>query len=147
MRQGMTRMTQKKSNTKIYILALLLFVGGLGALVASGLSENSVYFLNVSEALAMPAEKLTAVRMFGQVDERDLSAHQGMPGVTFRLIDKEDPSQTLMVEYKGAVPDTFKPGVEVIVEGALDKSGGQFTASTLITKCPSKYEKQNRQEG
>ena len=140
-------MTAKKSNTKVYLLALLLFVGGLGALVASGLSENSVYFLNVSEALAMPSEKLGAMRMFGQVDERDLSTHQGMPGVTFRLIDKDDPSKTLMVEYKGAVPDTFKPGVEVIVEGALDKAGGQFTAATLITKCPSKYEKENRQEG
>ena len=46
--------------------------------------------------------------------------------------------------YSGAVPDTFKPGVEVIVEGGLDASGGVFNATTLMTKCPSKYQKQNR---
>jgi cytochrome c-type biogenesis protein CcmE len=45
------------------------------------------------------------------------------------------------VEYRGAVPDTFKPGAEVIVEGRFNKQSGVFSASTLITKCPSKYEK------
>ncbi len=137
-------MTQQKSNTKIYLMALVLFLGGLGALVASGLSENSVYFLNVSEALAMPSEKLGAVRMFGEVDERDLSKHASATGVTFRLLDKEDHSKSLMVAYTGAVPDTFKPGVEVIVEGSLDASTSTFSAVTLITKCPSKYEEGNR---
>ena len=42
-------MAQKK-NTFIYLAAALLFAGGLGWLVFSGLSENSVYFLNVAEA-------------------------------------------------------------------------------------------------
>lgn len=137
-------MTQQKSNTKIYCIALALFLGGLGALVASGLSDNSMYFLNVSEALAMPSEELGAIRMFGQVDERDLTPHAAAAGVTFRLMDKENPAQTLMVEYQGAVPDTFKPGVEVIVEGSLDSAKSTFTAATLITKCPSKYEEENR---
>jgi cytochrome c-type biogenesis protein CcmE len=30
------------------------------------------------------------------------------------------------------------------VEGAMDQSKGQFAAKTLMTKCPSKYQKQNR---
>ncbi len=45
------RMARKK-NTGIYIAALLLFLGGVGYLAYSGFSENSVYFLNVSEAKA-----------------------------------------------------------------------------------------------
>ena len=48
------------------------------------------------------------------------------------------------VSYRGAVPDTFKPGAEVIVEGGM--AGPQFAARTLMTKCPSKYQKENRKE-
>jgi cytochrome c-type biogenesis protein CcmE len=51
-----------------------------------------------------------------------------------------------MVDYSGAVPDTFKPGVEVIVEGGMQPEAGVFKASTLMTKCPSKYEKMREEE-
>ena len=44
----------KKKNTPMYLVALALFLGGLGYLLYSGLGENTAYFLNVSEALAMP---------------------------------------------------------------------------------------------
>jgi len=64
--------------------------------------------------------------------------------VIFQLIDKDNPGGTLRVSYRGAVPDAFKAGAEVIVEGGLDSVGKTFTATTLITKCPSKYQKQNR---
>ena len=136
----------RKKNTSMYIAALLLFLGGMGYLVYSGFSENSVYFLNVGEALAAPQEKLKAARLFGTVAEQDLTPAEQGPGVTFRLVDKEQPGQTMMVRYRGAVPDTFKPGVEVIVEGGMG-GDGQFAAKTLMTKCPSKYEKENRQQG
>ena len=36
----------RKKNTSIYVAALFLFLGGVGYLVYSGFSENSVYFLN-----------------------------------------------------------------------------------------------------
>ena len=45
----------RKKNTCMYLVAALLFLGGLGYLVFSGLSENTVYFLNVSEARAATA--------------------------------------------------------------------------------------------
>ena len=48
-----------------------------------------------------------------------------------------------MVSYSGAVPDTFKAGAEVIVEGGMGPEG-RFAAKTLMTKCPSKYQKENR---
>ena len=55
----------KKSGKNVYLVALLLFLGGVGYLAYSGFSENSVYFLNVSEALATPSDKLKAARLFG----------------------------------------------------------------------------------
>ena len=65
------------------------------------------------------------------------------PGASFLLQDKDDAGLTLPVVYKGAVPDTFKAGAEVIVEGG-PQPDGRFMAKTLMTKCPSKYQKENR---
>lgn len=136
-------MAQKK-NTPIYAVALCLFLVGVGWLVYSGFSANSVYFLNVVEAKAASPEDLRQVRLFGTVAAAGIEKHTSTPGVTFALEDKDNASQTIRVRYVGAVPDTFKPGAEVIVEGGMGEAG-HFAAKTLMTKCPSKYQKENRQ--
>ena len=43
------------------------------------------------------------------------------------------------VVYRGSVPDQFKLGREIIVDGRY--AHGTFVAKrdTLVTKCPSKY--------
>lgn len=133
-----------KKNKSLYLAALALFLGGLGWLVFSGLDEGSVYFLNVGEALSMKPGQLSQARLFGLVAEENLEMAPGGLGVRFSLTDKDDVRKVITVEYAGAVPDTFKPGVEVIVEGGLNTSKNVFGAQTLMTKCPSKYQKQNR---
>lgn len=135
-------MAQKK-NTSIYILAALLFLGGVGYLVYTGLTENSVYFLNVAEAQATEQKNLLHVRLFGTVAANGLVRPERGSGVSFNLADKDNPAKTLRIDYSGIVPDTFKEGAEVIVEGSIT-TPGTFKAKTLMTKCPSKYQKQNR---
>ena len=48
-------------------------------------------------------------------------------------------SASVPVVYRGSVPDLFKVGRHVVVDGAL--RNGTFVAvpGTLVTKCPSKY--------
>ena len=139
-------MSTTKNQKWVYLAAVLLVGAGIGYLVFSGLSQNSVYFLNVGEALATDSAKLKQARLFGNVAAEGIEPMQPGPGVSFTLLDKDNPGQTMRVSYRGAVPDTFKAGAEVIVEGGMADTpeGKVFTASTLITKCPSKYEKQNR---
>ena len=81
----------KKSGKNVYLVALLLFLGGVGYLAYSGFSENSVYFLNVSEALATPSDKLKAARLFGTVAEDGLSRSETGRDVKFRRIRKTRP--------------------------------------------------------
>ncbi|WP_031483721.1 cytochrome c maturation protein CcmE [Maridesulfovibrio frigidus] len=135
----------KKSGKGVYIAALFLFLGGLGWLIYSGLSQDSVYFLNVSEALAMDESQLSQSRLFGKVGPQNIQIIDGGLGVTFDLADQKDPSQTIRVSYRGAVPDTFKADVEVILEGVFVDGNKSFKANSLITKCPSKYEKESRE--
>ncbi|MEJ5242733.1 MAG: cytochrome c maturation protein CcmE [Desulfomicrobiaceae bacterium] len=123
----------------MYAGAFALVAAGVGYLVVSGISQEKMYFLNVREALAMPAGQSHPARLFGLVLAEGLDRPASGLGANFVLQDKDDPSQRLLVRYSGAVPDTFKPGVEVIVEGTL--SGTTFDATVLMTKCPSKYQK------
>ena len=133
-----------KKNTGLYLGALFVFLLGVGYLMFTGLSENSVYFLNVSEALAMPAEKMHSARLFGTVKSEGITRLADGPGVKFQLEDKDNANQTMWVIFSGAVPDTFKAGAEVIVEGSLTDASTAFKAEVLMTKCPSKYQKENR---
>lgn len=43
------------------------------------------------------------------------------------------------VSYRGFIPDTFKEGAEVVVEGR-EKVGSEFKAKSVMAKCASKYE-------
>jgi cytochrome c-type biogenesis protein CcmE len=60
--------------------------------------------------------------------------------LTFRIRDR-DGRESLPVTYAGVVPDPFREGREVIVSGTLKR--GTFVAErdSLITKCPSKFTK------
>ncbi|WP_319759391.1 cytochrome c maturation protein CcmE [Maridesulfovibrio sp.] len=135
----------KKGGKGVYIAALILFLGGLGYLIYSGISQDSVYFLNVSEALAMDESELGQARLFGKVAPQNIESKTGGLGVAFDLTDQKEKTQTIRVDYSGAVPDTFKEGVEVIVEGNFVNGHKMFKATSLITKCPSKYKKENRE--
>ena len=60
-------------------------------------------------------------------------------GLRFKLRDVKGPTSVPVV-YKGSVPDLFRSGRDVVVDGKLQ--GGVFVAvpNTLVTKCPSKYQ-------
>jgi cytochrome c-type biogenesis protein CcmE len=134
---------EKKNQKWIYALALALILSGVGFLFYTGLSKNSVYFLNVSEALAMSPSDLGQARVFGKVSAEELKRQEDSLGVSFNLMDKKESSRSIRVHYTGAVPDTFDPGVEVIVEGSFKPGSYFFRAQKLMTKCPSKYESES----
>lgn len=123
-----------------YLAAALLFAAGTGYMIFSGLSENSMYFINVAEALELPQEEPHSARVFGTVSEKEL--RMDTDGVDFLLLDADHPEQSVRVVYPNAVPENFKAGAEVIVEGSLQHK--RFSAKVLMTKCPSKYQKENR---
>ena len=78
------------------------------------------------------------VSLMGQVVGKPTGdAHAA--GLRFRLRDVKG-TETVTVIYKGSVPDLFRTGRDVVVDGTL--RDGLFLAvpGTLVTKCPSKYQ-------
>jgi cytochrome c-type biogenesis protein CcmE len=69
--------------------------------------------------------------------------HNGSEGIAFFVTDRKGTSDKLPVTYKGAVPDPFRGGREIVLTGSL--KGGTFIGEpeTLITKCPSKFTTQS----
>jgi len=131
----------RKSNSRLYLVALALFMAGTIYLAVSGFSGGTLYFIDVAEALELPKDKPHAVRLFGRVREEGLTRLQGRVGVRFQLEDKNLADKSLWVTYTGALPDAFAPGAEVIVEGLYMGDQERVDARKLMTQCPSKYAK------
>jgi cytochrome c-type biogenesis protein CcmE len=56
----------------------------------------------------------------------------------FTIRDR-DGTATVPVVYRGSVPDLFKTGREVVVDGRLVDGTLRAVPGSLVTKCPSKY--------
>ncbi len=138
-------MQKKSKNTPIYIFAFCLFAASIAWLAYKGISEEAEYFLTVSEAKAAPQTRLQSVRLFGLVAKDELMYDAKKSQAEFFLIDPDQVENRLRVSYSGPIPDTFKEGSEVIVAGDL-ASDNFFQAKSLMTKCPSKYQAQNRKQ-
>jgi cytochrome c-type biogenesis protein CcmE len=61
-------------------------------------------------------------------------------GLRFRLEDigHATPARVAVV-YHGSVPDQFKSGAELVVQGALRNGVFIATRGSMITKCPDHY--------
>lgn len=71
----------------------------------------------------------------------DGSVRQGPDDIRFAVRDRTG-TASVPVVYSGVVPDPFREGREVIIEGSM--RGGTFVAErdSLVTKCPSKFTKE-----
>ena len=107
----------------------------VGYLIYTASGGASEYYMTVSELRAhAPAGD---VRVAGVVQD-DVQKSQGGLHVTFT---EKDGTAAMPVEYSGALPDIFKPGITVVAEGRLG-GDGVFHARTLLAKCPSRFSTQ-----
>ena len=115
------------------------FIGGVIILIAiaylgyTGFKGSTTYYYTISELLEQRSSIEDNVRVTGEVASGSLERELGK--LSFNISDGVN---SLPVVYNGVVPDAFKAGGNVVVEGQLD-SEGVFQAKTILTKCPSKY--------
>lgn len=107
----------------------------VGYLIYSASGGATEYYLSVSELRShAPAGD---VRVAGIVQD-DVQKTEGGLHVTFT---EKDGAASMPVDYRGTLPDIFKPGITVVVEGKLG-ADGVFHARTLLAKCPSRFSTQ-----
>lgn len=119
-------------------------VVGITMLALEGSRSATVYYQTITEFRSTTATSSKVVRITGYVEEDSIVREAGEP-VVFTMRDKER-TANMQVAYSGIVPDTFKDRAEVVVEGKVG-ADGRFEASTLLAKCPSKYESEEGARG
>lgn len=121
-------------------------IGGLIVFLAAGylgytaFQRATIFYYTVSELLEQAGSIYGQnVRVNGEVTPDSVEQEAAGRILRFTIIDGEE---SLPVVYHGIVPDTFKAGSDVTIEGYLDLAG-IFQAHTLMPKCPSRYAPSN----
>jgi cytochrome c-type biogenesis protein CcmE len=127
-------MTRKKRR-----LMLLLVCGvGLGsaaALTLSAFSDNLVFFVSPSD-LTKAAPTGRQVRLGGLVEQGTVEKTTGgHAGAQFKVTDG---NASVLVVYKGILPDLFREGQGVVVLGT-EQTDGVFRASEVLAKHDETY--------
>jgi cytochrome c-type biogenesis protein CcmE len=129
-------------------VALAMGAAAAAALVLTGMQDKAIYSKPVDELLAQRA------RFMGRPVRAEGNLVHGS------LVKREQPCEyRFTIERNGVdmpvrfaqcvVPDTFRDvpdmDVGVTVEGQI-QADGSFEASSVLAKCPSKYEMQQRKQ-
>ena len=123
-------------------LPIAFILGGLAILVAviylvyANTQADAVYYFTVSELKHCSICSSQSVRVAGDVQAGTIARNDQLQQIRFTITDG---GHTLPVVYSGIVPDIFRPGITVVVEGHYTGQG-PFQAQTLLAKCPSKFQ-------
>jgi cytochrome c-type biogenesis protein CcmE len=126
-------MTRQRQRLGLLVLGMAA-LGGAVALVLTAFSSNLVFFYSPSELAAHRPAPGGQLRIGGLVEAGSLT-RRADGGVAFRVTDgKTD----LAIAYRGILPDLFREGQGVVVEGAL-RPDGVFAAATVLAKHDERY--------
>ncbi len=116
----------------------VLIATGLGTLGFFSVQETAQYAVDVREYLARPqAFGGRGLRLSGISAKDTWQVERNLH--RFDVAERTDLSQAIPVRFEGTMPDTFREGAEVIVEGKMG-ADGTFVATQVIPQCASKYE-------
>ena len=122
---------------KKFVIGVTIVVLAIGYLGFMGFQSSAMYYYRIVELLEMGSEVYDqGLRVSGTVLAGSIDRNVDSLTVSFAIVED---SETLSVVYTGVIPDTFKDGAGVVVEGELLRSG-VFQAETILMKCPAKYE-------
>ena len=114
-------------------LGVLAAVGLAVGLVLNAFNSNLVFFYTPTQVAAQEAPKGKPFRIGGMVEKGSL-VRQGL-AVSFTVTDNV---KAMTVRYEGLLPDLFKEGKGVVVQGRL-LPDGQFEAREVLAKHDENY--------
>jgi cytochrome c-type biogenesis protein CcmE len=137
---------EKRKSSGLIVAALLVAAAaGIAGLVLTNFKNESVYARGVDQLMGEKDKWVgRSVRVEGILVKGSLRFQEKPCEYQF---DATKGGQTLHVRYASCIkPDTLRddmPEVGVTAEGKLLASG-EFQASNVLAKCPSKYEMKDK---
>jgi cytochrome c-type biogenesis protein CcmE len=119
-----------------FMLGGVAILGAVIYLVYANTQASAVYYFTVSELKSCSICSSQSVRVAGVVQAGSIVHNDQQQQIRFIISDS---GHSLPVVYNGIVPDIFREGITVVVEGHYTGQG-PFQAQTLLAKCPSKFQ-------
>ena len=129
---GVERERRLPAHVLRWVGIALVLLAGVGYLIYSATGSSAEYYETIGEMRAHPSGQ--DARVLGTVQP---GVQRSAGGLHVRFL-AADGSDTMTVDYQGTVPDIFRPGVKVVVDGHIG-TDGIFHARSLQAKCPSKF--------
>ena len=126
-------MMKPRHRKAVIALGVLAAVGLAVGLVLNAFNSNLVFFYTPTQVAAQEAPKGKPFRIGGMVEKGSL-VRQGLT-VSFTVTDNV---KAVTVRYEGLLPDLFKEGKGVVVQGRL-LPDGQFEAREVLAKHDENY--------
>jgi len=108
-------------------------LGIAATLILRALNEELVFFLSPSQIADQQPDEGQQIRLGGLVEAG--SVQKTGESVAFSVTDM---NKAVTVTYRGLLPDLFREGQGVVVEGAFD-GAGRFVASEVLAKHDETY--------
>jgi cytochrome c-type biogenesis protein CcmE len=127
-------MTRKR--LRLYLLLASLGVFGAGVLLAlQALNSEIIFFLSPSDLAKERPQQGQVIRVGGLVEAGSLTPADGAGTLSF---DVTDLASSVTVRYRGVLPDLFREGQGVVVQGSFDDQGA-FLATEVLAKHDENY--------
>ena len=126
-----------KRRSRLFVVLFLVVGAGISvALVLTALNENLNMFYPPDQVAGGEAPVGAQIRAGGMVLDGSVNRDFETLDVSFVLTDYQGAEFTVV--YSGILPDLFREGQGVIVQGQLE-SDGQFKASQVLAKHDETY--------
>jgi cytochrome c-type biogenesis protein CcmE len=126
-------MTRKQRRLTLIGTSLAVLAVAL-ALVLNALRGSIVFFNSPSDIVSQHPQPGTRIRLGGLVKPGSVKRGEELR-IEFAVTDG---NSDVRVTYQGIVPDLFREGQGVVVEGQI-APGGQFRADSVLAKHDEKY--------
>ncbi len=125
----------RKGRRFAFVVAGMTILGGAAALTLSAFNDTLVFFYSPTDLVKKDVPPGRDVRIGGLVEQGSVKRAPDGKEVHFKVTDMR---KTVNVVYRGILPDLFREGQGVVVEGKLEP-GGAFRASEVLAKHDEKY--------
>ncbi len=125
----------RKGRRFAFVVAGMTILGGAAALTLSAFNDTLVFFYSPTDLIKKDVPPGRDVRIGGLVEQGSVVRAPDGKEVSFKVTDLR---RTVQVVYHGILPDLFREGQGVVVEGKLTP-GGVFRASDVLAKHDEKY--------
>tara|TARA_Y100000588_G_C14108502_1_gene861919 strand:+ start:349 stop:795 length:447 start_codon:yes stop_codon:yes gene_type:complete len=128
-------MMTRKNRRLIFLLAGFSALTIAAVLVLSAFEESLVFFYSPTDVIAQELRSDVPIRLGGLVEDGSVSRASDGLTTTFQVTDMRE---VISVTYTGLLPDLFREGQGVVVEGHLG-TDGVFVANEVLAKHDETY--------